>query len=285
MGVNSSDRRAASEEHLPDFPVGRLCSGFHESKNRVRMLPPPSEDTFDIVTRATHARTPFEMRPSLFALMLLNTSGATGKTILRPSPTAVLKLRGGGLVPLRKLGTAMVPVGNNLAAGWHGWCTLTAAPVAVSTVTALTWLSWAARKPGSGRDLLRKLWRGSLAGITEGVKLITIAFSFMVLCAGALLCTLARDRSISRDSLRAAVTSMFTTSWSRIWNGFKFSSGIIGIVLLQLAVPPQYQKILLVCSCMPMGAAVSLGNWKSDITFLEMTLVMGLVTAFNGCHH
>ena len=89
------------------------------------------------------------MRPSLFVLMLLNASGATGKTILRPSPTAVLKLRGGGLVPLRKLGTALVPVGNNLAAGWHGWCTLTAAPVAVSTVTALTWLLWAARKPGS----------------------------------------------------------------------------------------------------------------------------------------
>ena len=50
--------------------------------------------------------------------MLLNASGATGKTILRPSPTAVLKLRGGGLVPLRKLGrTALAPVGNNLAAG------------------------------------------------------------------------------------------------------------------------------------------------------------------------
>ena len=210
--------------------------------------------------------------------MLLNASGATGKTILRPSPTAVLKLRGGGLVPLRKLGTALAPVGNNLAAGWHGWCTLTAVPVAVSTVTALTWLTWAARKPGSGRDLLRKLWRGSLAGITEVVKFSTIAFPIIVLW---FLCTLARDRSISRDSVRAVVTSMFTTSWSRLWNGFKFSSGIIGLVLLQLAVPPQYQKILLVCSCMPMGAAVSSGNWKSDITFLEMTLVMGLVTAFN----
>ena len=176
----------------------------------------------------------------------------------------------------------MVPVGNNLAAGWHGWCTLTAAPVAVSTVTALTWLTWAARKPGSGRDLLRKLWRGSLAGSTEVVKIITRWFPIIVLCVGALLCTLARDRSVSRDSVRvarAAVTSQFTTSWSRLWNGFKFSSGIIGLVLLQLAVPPQYQKILLVCSCMPMGAAVSLGNWKSDITFLEMTLVMGLVTA------
>ena len=214
--------------------------------------------------------------------MLLNASGATGKTILRPSPTAVLKLRGGGLVPLRKLGTALAPVGNNLAAGWHGWCTLTAAPVAVSTVTALTWLTWAARKPGSGRDLLRKLWRGSLAGITEVVKFSTIAFPIIVLW---FLCTLARDRSISRDSVRAVVTSMFTTSWSRLWNGFKFSSGIIGLVLLQLAVPPQYQKILLVCSCMPMGAAVSLGSWKSDITFLEMTLVMGLVTAFNAITH
>ena len=209
--------------------------------------------------------------------MLLNASGATGKTILRPSPTAVLKLRGGGLVPLRKLGTALAPVGNNLAAGWHGWCTLTAVPVAVSTVTALTWLTWAARKPGSGRDLLRKLWRGSLAGITEVVKFSTIGF--IALCAGAFLCTL--NRSVARDSVRAVVTSMFTTSWSRLWNGFKFSSGIIGISLLHLAVPPQYQKILLVCSCMPMGAAVSLGNWKSDITFLEMTLVMGLVTAFN----
>ena len=214
--------------------------------------------------------------------MLLNASGATGKTILRPSPTAVLKLRGGGLVPLRKLGTALAPVGNNLAAGWHGWCTLTAAPVAVSTVIALTWLPWTARKPGSGRDLLRKLWRGSLAGITEVVKFSTIAFPIIVLW---FLCTLARDRSISRDSVRAVVTSMFTTSWSRLWNGFKFSSGIIGLVLLQLAVPPQYQKILLVCSCMPMGAAVSLGNWKSDITFLEMTLVMGLVTAFNAITH
>ena len=214
--------------------------------------------------------------------MLLNASGATGKTILRPSPTAVLKLRGGGLVPLRKLGTALAPVGNNLAAGWHGWCTLTAVPVAVSTVTALTWLTWAARKPGSGRDLLRKLWRGSLAGITEVVKFSTIAFPIIVLW---FLCTLARDRSISRDSVRAVVTSMFTTSWSRLWNGFKFSSGIIGLVLLQLAVPPQYQKILLVCSCMPMGAAVSLGSWKSDITFLEMTLVMGLVTAFNAITH
>ena len=215
--------------------------------------------------------------------MLLNASGATGKTILRPSPTAVLKLRGGGLVPLRKLGTALAPVGNNLAAGWHGWCTLTAAPVAVSTVIALTWLPWTARKPGSGRDLLRKLWRGSLAGITEVVKFSTIGF--IALCAGAFLCTLARNRSISRDSVRAVVTSMFTTSWSRLWNGFKFSSGIIGLVLLQLAVPPQYQKILLVCSCMPMGAAVSLGSWKSDITFLEMTLVMGLVTAFNAITH
>ena len=214
--------------------------------------------------------------------MLLNASGATGKTILRPSPTAVLKLRGGGLVPLRKLGTALAPVGNNLAAGWHGWCTLTAAPVAVSTVIALTWLPWTARKPGSGRDLLRKLWRGSLAGSTEVVKFSTIAFPIIVLW---FLCTLARDRSISRDSVRAVVTSMFTTSWSRLWNGFKFSSGIIGLVLLQLAVPPQYQKILLVCSCMPMGAAVSLGNWKSDITFLEMTLVMGLVTAFNAITH
>ena len=212
--------------------------------------------------------------------MLLNASGATGKTILRPSPTAVLKLRGGGLVPLRKLGTALAPVGNNLAAGWHGWCTLTAAPVAVSTVTALTWLPWTARKPGSGRDLLRKLWRGSLAGITDVVKFITIAFPIMVLCAGAFLCTLARNRSISRDSVRAVVTSMFTTSWSRLWNGFKFSSGIIGLVLLQLAVPPQYQKILLVCSCMPMGAAVSLGNWEGGFSILEMALVMGLVTAF-----
>ena len=232
----------------------------------------------------THARPAREMRPSLFVLMLLNASGATGKTILRASPTAVLKLRGGGLVPLRKLGTALAPVGNNLAAGWHGWCTLTAAPVAVSTVTGLTWLTWAARKPGSGRDLLRKLWRGSLAGSTEVVKIITRWFPIIVLCVGALLCTLARDRSVSRDSVRvarAAVTSQFTTSWSRLWNGFKFSSGIIGLVLLQLAVPPQYHKILLVCSCMPMGAAVSLGNWKSDITFLEMTLVMGLVTAFN----
>ena len=222
------------------------------------------------------------MRPSLFVLMLLNASGATGKTILRPSPTAVLKLRGGGLVPLRKLGTAMVPVGNNLAAGWHGWCTLTAVPVAVSTVTGLTWLTWAARKPGSGRDLLRKLWRGSLAGITEVVKFSTIAFPIIVLW---FLCTLARDRSISRDSVRAVVTSQFTTSWSRLWNGFKFSSGIIGISLLHLAFPPQYQKILLVFSSVPMGAAVSLGNWKSDITFLEMTLVMGLVSAFNAITH
>ena len=214
--------------------------------------------------------------------MLLNASGATGKTILRPSPTAVLKLRGGGLVPLRKLGTALAPVGNNLAAGWHGWCTLTAAPVAVSIVTALTWLPWVARKPGYGRKLLRKLWRGSLAGITEVEKFISIGI--IALCAGAFLCTLARNRSISRDSVRAVVTSMFTTSWSRLWNGFKFSSGIIGIsaisVLLQLAVPPQYQKILLVCSCMPMGAAVFLGNWESDFTILEMALVMGLVTAF-----
>ena len=216
--------------------------------------------------------------------MLLNASGATGKTILRPSPTAVLKLRGGGLVPLRQLGTALVPVGNNLAAGWHGWCTLTAAPVAVSTVTALTWLSWAARKPGSGRDLLRKLWRGSLAGITEVVKFSTIGF--IALCAGAFLCTLARNRSISRDSVRAVVTSMFTTSWSRLWNGFKFSSGFIGIFLLvQLAVPPQYHKILLVClvclvcASVPIRAAVSSGYGESDFTVLEVALVMGLVTA------
>ena len=215
--------------------------------------------------------------------MLLNASGATGKTILRPSPTAVLKLRGGGLVPLRKLGTALAPVGNNLAAGWHGWCTLTAVPVAVSTVTALTWLTWAARKPGSGRDLLRKLWRGSLAGITEVVKFSTIAFPIIVLW---FLCTLARDRSISRDSVRAVVTSMFTTSWSRLWNGFKFSSGFIGIFLLvQLAVPPQYHKILLVClvclvcASVPIRAAVSSGYGESDFTVLEVALVMGLVTA------
>jgi len=221
------------------------------------------------------------MRPSLFALMLLNASGATGKTILRPSPTAVLKLRGGGLVPLRKLGTAFAPVGFNLAAGWHGWCTLTAAPVAVSTVTALTWLPWVARKTESGRNLLRKLWRGSLAGITDVVKFITIAFPIMVLCAGAFLCTLARDRSISRNSVRAVVTPLFTTSWSRLWNGFKFSSGIIAIsVLVQLFVPPQYQKILLVCSCMPMWAAILLENWESNLTILEIALVMGLVTAF-----
>ena len=217
------------------------------------------------------------MRP-LFALMLLNASGATGKTILRPSPTAVLKLRGGGLVPLRKLGTALVPVGKNLAAGWHGWCTITAVPVAVSTVTGLTWLTWAARKPGSGRDLLRKLWRGSLAGITDVVKLISIGFPIIALCA-FLCCTLARDRSVSRESVRAAVTSQFTTSWSRLWNGFKFSSGIIGISLLHLAVPPRYQKILLVFSSVPMGAAISLGNWKGDFTILEVALVMGLVTA------
>ena len=183
--------------------------------------------------------------------MLLNASGATGKTILRPSPTAVLKLRGGGLVPLRKLGTALLPVGKNLAAGWHGWCTLTAVPVAVSTVTGLTWLTWAARKPGSGRDLLRKLWRGSLAGITDVVKFISIGFPIIALCA-LLCCTLARDRSVSRESVRAAVTSQFTTSWSRLWNGFKFSSGIIGISLLHLAVPHQYQKILLVFSSRPL---------------------------------
>ena len=211
--------------------------------------------------------------------MLLNASGATGKTILRPSPTAVLKLRGGGLVPLRKLGTAFAPVGFNLAAGWHGWCTLTAAPVAVSTVTALTWLTWAARKPVSGRDLLRKLWRGSLAGITEVEKFISIGI--IALCAGAFLCTLARDRSISRNSVRAVVTPLFMTSWSRLWNGFKFSSGIIAIsVLVQLFVPPQYQKILLVCSCMPMWAAILLENWESNLTILEIALVMGLVTAF-----
>ena len=73
---------------------------------------------------------------------------------------------------------------------------------------------------------------------------------------------------------------MFTTSWSRLWNGFKFSSGIIGIFLLvQLAVPPQYQKILLVFSSVPMSAAVSLGNWEGDFSILDMALVMGLVTA------
>ena len=82
---------------------------------------------------------------------------------------------------------------------------------------------------------------------------------------------------------------MFTTSWSRLWNGFKFSSGFIGIFLLvQLAVPPQYQKILLVwapflvclvCSSVPIRAAVSSGYGESDFTVLEVALVMGLVTA------
>ena len=31
---------------------------------------------------------------------------------------------------------------------------------------------------------------------------------------------------------------------------------------------------------MGMGAAASSGNWESDFTFLDMALVMGLVTAF-----
>ncbi len=69
--------------------------------------------------------------------MLLKASGAVGEANLRPSPTAVLKLRGGGLVPLQKLGTALRPVANNLAAGWHGWCTLTAPAFAAGTVIAL----------------------------------------------------------------------------------------------------------------------------------------------------
>ena len=83
---------------------------------------------------------------------------------------------------------------------------------------------------------------------------------------------------MGRDKLY--LSTRFTTSWSRLWNGFKFSSGIIGISLLHLAVPHQYQKILLVFSSVPMSAAVSLGNWEGDFSFLEMALVMGLVTAF-----
>ena len=219
--------------------------------------------------------------------MLLKASGAVGKANLRPSPTAVLKLRGGGLVPLQKLGTALRPVANNLAAGWHGWCTLTAPAFAAGTVIALAWLALDARKPGYKRNLLLKFWRDYLIGIAEVQQLVLLVGASMLWeCAG---CLCALKAGISRaeavHAVREVVTSHLTTTWSRLWSGFELGSGIIAnsviLARIQLVVPPQYQTLLFVCSIVPMGAGiVSVGLCgPSDYTLLEMALFMGFVTA------
>ena len=220
------------------------------------------------------------MRASLFLLILLNASGAVGKATLRPSPTAVLKLRGGGLVPLQKLGTALRPVANNLAAGWHGWCTLTAPVCAAGTVIALTWLASDARKPGYGRNILLKFWRAYLSGIAEVLR--TLALFGAMLGGGIVcLCLKAGSRAEAVHTVREMVTSQLTTTWSRLWSGFKFGSGIIAssviLARIQLVVPPQYQKLLFVCHMVPMGAGIACG--PLDYTLLEMALFMGFVDA------
>ena len=232
------------------------------------------------------------MRASLFVLMLLNASGAVGKANLRPSPTAVLKLRGGGLVPLQKLGTALRPVANNLAAGWHGWCTLTAPAFSAGTVIALAWLALDARNPGYKRNILLKFWRGSLIGIAE-VQQVLLLVGASFLCA-ACLCAL--KAGMSRPGavyavygvVREVVTSQLTTTWSHLWSAFELGSGIIAssVILtrmIQLVVPPQYQKLLFKCSMVPMGAGIvsvfMLQFSLSDYTYLEMALFMGFVTA------
>ena len=229
------------------------------------------------------------MRASLFVLMLLRASGAVGKANLRPSPTAVLKLRGGGLVPLQKLGTALRPVANNLAAGWHGWCTLTAPAFAAGTVIALAWLALDARKPGYKRNLLLKFWRGYLIGIAPGiaeVQQVLLLGGASILCVGC-LCALkaGMSRAEAVHAARELVTSHLTTTWSRLWSAFELGSGIIAnsviLARIQLVVPPQYQTLLFVCSIVPMGAGiVSVGLCgPSDYTLLEMALFMGFVTA------
>ena len=224
------------------------------------------------------------MRASLFLLILLNASGAVGKATLRPSPTAVLKLRGGGLVPLQKLGTALRPVANHLAAGWHGWCTLTAPVCAAGTVVALAPLALDARKPGYGRNILLKFWRGSLTGIVEVAQMLAIGIGVSGIIGIVWLCVTPPPRAQAIHIVREAVTSQLTTTWPRLWSGFKFSSGIIaGIIpisVIQLVVPPQYQKLLFVCSMVPMGAGImSVCGPSVDYTFLEMALFMGFVTA------
>ena len=222
-------------------------------------------------------------------LMLLKASGAVGKANLRPSPTAVLKLRGGGLVPLQKLGTALRPVANNLAAGWHGWCTLTAPAFAAGTVIALAWLALDARKPGYKRNLLLKFWRGYLIGIAPGiaeVQQVLLLGGASILCVGC-LCALkaGMSRAEAVHAARELVTSHLTTTWSRLWSAFELGSGIIAnsviLARIQLVVPPQYQTLLFVCSIVPMGAGiVSVGLCgPSDYTLLEMALFMGFVTA------
>ena len=237
----------------------------------VRTLHPPSElCDLDPVTKS-------EAR--IFVLILLNASGAVGKDILRPSPTTVLKLRGGGLVPLQKLGTALRPVANNLAAGWHGWCTLTAPVCAAGTVIALTWLASDARKPGHGRNILLKVWRGYLMGIAEVAQMLAIGIGASVVC----LCALTSSRAEAVHNMREAVFSQLTTTRPRLWSCFKFGSGIIAssvtLARIQLVVPPQYQKLLFVCSMVPMGAGIISVCGPSDYTLLEMALFVGFVTA------
>ena len=222
------------------------------------------------------------MRASLFVLMLLRASGAVGKANLRPSPTAVLKLRGGGLVPLQKLGTALRPVANSLAAGWHGWCTLTAPAFAAGTVIALAWLALDARKPGYKRNLLLKFWRDYLICITEVQHFFPLFAS--ILCGGC-LCALktGMSRAEAVHAVREVVTSHLTTTWSRLWSAFELGSGIIAnsviLARIQLVVPPQYQTLLFMCSMVPMGAGTVFVCGPSDYTLLEMALFMGFVTA------
>ena len=84
--------------------------------------------------------------------------------------------------------------------------------------------------------------------------------------------------------MREVVTSHLTTTWSRLWSGFEFGSGIIAssviLALIQLVVPPQYQKLLFVCSMVPMGAGiVSVCGPSVDYTLLEMALFIGFVDA------
>ena len=226
------------------------------------------------------------MRASLFVLILLNASGAVGKATLRPSPTAVLKLRGGGPVPLQKLGTALRPVANHLAAGWHGWCTLTAPVCAAGTVIALPWLALDARKPGYGRNILLKFWRGFriVEVWVEVAQVLAIGIGASCISGIVWLCVTPRSRAEAIHIVREAVTSQLTTSWSRLWSVFEFGSGIIAssviLARIQLVVPPQYQKLLFVCSMVPMGAGiVSVCGPSVDYTLLEMALFVGFVTA------
>ena len=232
------------------------------------------------------------LRPSLFVLILLDANGAVGKAILRPSPIAVLKLRGGGLVPPQKLGTALRPVTNQLAAGWNGWCTLTARVCVAGTGTALTWLASDARTPGYGRNILLKLRSGVLLGFVEVAK--TLALLPLVVCPIFILVNLAtNNRAGGTPIVREVVMSQLMTSWSRLWSGFRFASGVLAssgiLVTIQRTFPPQYQKLLhICCACVLMGASILSGVMIGagiisgpdlDPTFLEMALYIGLATA------